>query len=329
MTSVKDIRIEAVSRSTEIDSHGRGNLEAVAAPESVTVSGWAFGKDRDAKEVEVLSNGGSMIARVPISQERPDVVSTVGDLPGALRSGFRVTLEPRLPGLHRVQLQVVFSEGPPAALGTVDLEAKLELDSSGANDGELPWVPSDTFSDHIRVLIGKEGWLFLRGDSNDAIGQLTGEVTLSEGAKQKMQIQTERRKSMAESMGCTWLTAVVPDKEALYPEFLPSEIVPVARRPVHDVLETAESVGAPMVYLLDALTAAKARGDLYIKTDTHWNHRGAFAGYAAICRHLRSLGVRLTEVSEESISWWETPVQGDLGGKLYPPPSKARISRLL
>jgi GT2 family glycosyltransferase len=297
-------------------AHVRGDLEAMADECGITVHGWAFGKDRQAVVAEILDEDGRILGRAPIGLERPDVVHGVGEVPGALRSGFMVRLEPRRPGRETLAIWIVSEAGESEALGTFAVSASF----GSSPDAEYGpgWSCSLESPDRGRVVIGRDGWLFLQEDRNDALGQHTGRVRFSPEDKESLAALLRERRAVAESYGCIWITAVVPDKEAVYAEFLPPEVTPVPRRPVHDFLEIAEAEGAPAIYLLDDLRAAKAQGDLYMKTDTHWNHRGTFVAYQAICREISARGLNLEVLDPRSISWIEQPVQGDLGSKLYP-----------
>jgi GT2 family glycosyltransferase len=294
----------------------QGDLEALADERGITFYGWAFGKDRQAVAAEVVDEAGRVLGRAPIGLERPDVVHGVGEVPGALRSGFMIRLEPRRPGRETLALRVVSEDGESETLGTFAVSGGF---GSGAHGGDGPaWLCSLDSPDRDRVVVGREGWLFLQEDRNDALGQHTGRVRFSPQEKESLALLLRERRAVIESYGCIWITAVVPDKEAVYAEFLPPEVAPVPRRPVHDFLEIAEAEGAAAIYLLDDLRAAKAQGDLYMRTDTHWNHRGAFVACGAVCREITARGMNLELVDPQSISWIEQPVQGDLGSKLYP-----------
>lgn len=297
-------------------THVQGDLEAVTDERGITVHGWAFGKDRQAVAAEVVDEAGRVLGRAPIGLDRPDVVHGVGEIPGALRSGFMVRLEPRRPGREALAIRVVSEDGGSETLGTLAVSASFG--SSLDTDDGPGWLCSIDSPDRGRVVIGRDGWLFLREDRNDALGQHTGRVKFSPEDKESLAALLRERRAVVESFGCIWITAVVPDKEAVYAEFLPPEVAPVARRPVHDFLEIAEAEGAPAIYLLDDLRAARAQGDLYMRTDTHWNHRGAFVAYGAVCREIAARSLDLEVVDPESVSWIEQPVQGDLGSKLYP-----------
>ena len=319
------IELEDVSRSPAIDDHGRGNLAAAVDARGLTIHGWTFGSERTATDVEVLA-GEEALVRMPIAIAREDVVEEFGDLPGADRSGFMLSLRPRRSGPSELLVRVLFDEGEPVELGTV--AASVELDDEAESDGPA-WVYSHSPEGLGKVLVGREGWLFLRGDSNDAIGQHTGRVRFSEADKEDLRALFERRLAVAGSAGATWLTAVVPDKEILYSEHLPAGIVPLPRRPVHDYLEIAAAAGAEALYLHEALAAAKSEGELYLRTDTHWNHRGAYVAYLAICRELERLGIPLPIVEEDWVEWWERPAAGDLGEKLANSPGSSDVRATL
>jgi alginate O-acetyltransferase complex protein AlgJ len=310
-----EVSVHDRHRSPEIDRQGRGNFEASADRHGVTVHGWTLGTERTAVAVEALDEDGNVLASGPVGLERPDVVLWVGDVPGAARSGFKLRLEPRRSGEAEVGLRVVFDVGDPATLGSLRLEA-TGFDEDGGDGPD--WVAAVDRAARKRVLEGREGWLFLRGDRNDAIGQHTGRVGFGDEDKEALKELLSGRREAVAALGATWLTAIVPDKEMAYAEFLPPEVVPVERRPIHDYLEISAAADAPAVYLLDDMRRAAASGDLYVRTDTHWNHRGAFVAYQAICRELVALGVAVETVGEDSIRWSQRPRQGDLGSKLYP-----------
>ncbi|HET7416405.1 MAG TPA: glycosyltransferase [Solirubrobacterales bacterium] len=297
-------------------SRVQGDIEALPDERGLTVYGWAFAKNRQAVAVELVDEAGRVLGEAPIGLERPDVVHGVGEVPGALRSGFMLRLAPRRPGREQLTLRVVCEGGEAEDLGAFAVAAGA-ADGPSAEDGP-GWTCSCESPDRDRVVVGQEGWLFLTEDSNDALGQHTGQVRFSPEDKEALAELLRERRAAVESRDALWLTAVVPDKEAVYAEFLPPQVVPVEHRPVHDFLEIADSVGAPAIYLLDDLRAAKGEGDLYMRTDTHWNHRGAFVAYRAVCRELALRGLDLEVLDPRSIGWIEQPVQGDLGSKLYP-----------
>jgi SGNH hydrolase-like domain, acetyltransferase AlgX len=170
-----------------------------------------------------------------------------------------------------------------------------------------------------KVLFGKGGWLFLQQDTNDVIGQHTSRVRMGRENCRAWKQVLAGRIALAERLGVTWLCQISPDKESIYPENLPTRIVPARRRPVHEFLGIAESVEAPVVYPIDELLSAKREAELYSRTDTHWNQRGSYVAYRSLCRNLAHQGLSLPRVDETTIRWKSEPALGDLGSKLHPP----------
>ena len=171
-----------------------------------------------------------------------------------------------------------------------------------------------------KVIAGKRGWLFLSNDANDVIGQHTGRVKLTaQAARRRGPCSPTKRVELMDRLGIAWVCAIVPDKEGVYPEYLPPRITPADRRPIHDLLDMAAERDAPFLYLHDAMTEAKGERPLYPLTGTHWNHLGAYAGYKAIRSHLAEGGLDTPELPPDSIKWEEYELADDLGRKFEPP----------
>ncbi len=162
-------------------------------------------------------------------------------------------------------------------------------------------------------LEGKDGWLFLHNDSNDVIGQHTGRVVLRRRQLDAWRALFQGRLDLTAELGCTWLCTIVPDKESVYTEYLPDEVVLAPRRPVDQILEVAAGLDAPVIYPLSELLEAKAERPVYSVTGTHWTHVGAHVAYETICRELSDAGVELDVIGYDEIVWreFQHPVEGD------------------
>jgi hypothetical protein len=169
-----------------------------------------------------------------------------------------------------------------------------------------------------KVLFGKDGWLFLRRDTNDVIGQQTGRVKFSRRQRREWKSVLQQRVTAIGRAGPTMECLVIPDKEFVYPEYLPDEVVPATERPVHDFLRIAEAAELPVTYALDALQEAKTGGEVYPRTDSHWSQRGAFVAYRLLCGSLLERGLAVPRLTEDDIEWSEAIAPGGLGMKLYP-----------
>ena len=137
------------------------------------------------------------------------------------------------------------------------------------------------------AMIGKNQWLYLKLDPDPPL--FTQSLSNPDLAKWKNYL--EHRKLWLAAMGIKYLFVVPPEKDSIYPEFLPSTCrLPPKELPVDQLVrylrETHSSVD--ILSLREPLLAAKPREQepLYYKQDTHWNTLGGFYGYEAIIHHL-------------------------------------------
>lgn len=139
------------------------------------------------------------------------------------------------------------------------------------------------------VIRGKDGWLFYADDGSmeDYISAAPlGEAELQVWAKTLQDTQ-----DWLEGQGITYLFTIAPDKYVLYPEMMPDGIHRLHQEWRTDALVRylAEHSTVHVLDLRPALFAAKAEERIYHRTDTHWNDRGAYAGYAAIMSRLDAM----------------------------------------
>lgn len=136
------------------------------------------------------------------------------------------------------------------------------------------------------VIIGRDGWLFYNLES--ALADYLNVAPLSEAHLAAMvRIQTERRDWLA-ARGIAYLIVFAPNKERVYPEFLPSGLAP--RQPVSrlgQLIPRLEAAGLAVLDLRQPLTAAKTAHRTYMQTDTHWNGYGGLVGASAIVAAVR------------------------------------------
>lgn len=177
----------------------------------------------------------------------------------------------------------------------------------------------------VTALIGSDGWLFLNGDSNDVLGQHTGAVVPGPEWVRGWSDVLRRRVELMAAIGAEWIYMICPDKESVFEDMLPAEVHPVARRPVHRLLELGRDAGAELIYPLEELIAARASLPVYYRTDTHWTPRAGHLAYLLLCDALAGRGVELELVSDAAIEWTEFSDLGDLGEKLDPPRPRTAI----
>jgi hypothetical protein len=322
------VRVIEVSRSSEIDEFARGDMRAHIEPHGLTLVGWVLGHGSRITEITLHTSAGQVI-RAPVDVARPDIVKAFGELPDASRSGFRIDLEPDDLGESELLIRAVLGPDRSATLGTVRVHVSARNRARASvralfdrlRNRERPpvaWTVLAPPAERHKVLHGLNGWLFLRRDPNDVIGQHTGRVRLGRRKRRMWTVLLKRRMAVLDRIGAVWLCTVIPDKNFVYPEHLPPAIVPSRRRLLHEFLDLGAGIGAPVVYGLDDLEGAKHREQLYPQTDTHWNQLGSYVVYLAICRALSESGLAVSPVPEAAIEWCKEPFAGDLGSKLYP-----------
>lgn len=304
-----------VELDPEFHQSGRGHVRGIAMPGWLAIQGWAIGHDSLPVAVELSDESGEVIGEAPIEVPRQDIAEAFAGVPGASTSGFALHLRPQGSGASKLSLTVSFEDGESVPLGTLSCEV-----TGGDSGNGLGWEPATEARESEKVLFGKEGWLYLRRDSNNILGQQTGEVKLDPEQRQRWREVLGERMAVRDRLGTTWSCVVAADKESVYPEYLPDEITPVERRPVHEFLDLAGEVGAPVSYALDRLLASKGESELYARTDTHWNYRGAYLAYLQFCEEVARQGQELEVLREDELEWVAAEVAGDLGSKVLPEP---------
>jgi len=138
------------------------------------------------------------------------------------------------------------------------------------------------------VIIGKEGWLFKK--SGLSVDSYHGGPVLSRSDLARWKNSLESRKSWLEKRGIRFLFVVPPDKQTIYPEFMPDKYNKSGEQTPGEQLSgyLSKEADIPLLSLIGPLKEAKGRGGgrLYFRHDTHWNSMGAYAGYYEIMNRL-------------------------------------------
>lgn len=164
-----------------------------------------------------------------------------------------------------------------------------------------------------RVMIGKDGWLFLTDE--DMVPQYTGAMNFSKDGLRHWIEAMEERGAWLKSKGIPFFVAIPPNKMTVYPEYLPDGI---HKLPVPTRLEQLESAAQTFknftfLSLKPEMAAAKEETALYYKTDSHWNHHGAFLGYRCIMGRIVKDFPDIVPLKESDVSLtWETSYGQDL-----------------
>lgn len=120
------------------------------------------------------------------------------------------------------------------------------------------------------ALVGADGWLY----TSEEFQTSTPAVDQADIAQKLTYIG--RVRDQLKAQGAELLVALVPSKVRTYPEHLGSLRVPAVKANLYqDFRARVLSLRIPAPDLYAALVQAKLKGDVFVRTDTHWSPFGA------------------------------------------------------
>jgi hypothetical protein len=161
------------------------------------------------------------------------------------------------------------------------------------------------------VLVGTDGWLFYTG--SQMIDRYRGELQFTETELHGWQNLLERRRDWLARRGIKYIFVLAPDKQSVYPEYLPAWLRNIGRQTKTDQFFSYMKAHST-VQLLDlrtTLLAAKKSAPVYKKTDMHWNQFGAFMACEDLIRVLAEQELpRLTPLAPDTFDHTNRLVEG-------------------
>jgi hypothetical protein len=155
------------------------------------------------------------------------------------------------------------------------------------------------------VVIGKNNWVYYTGDS--LMETYQGSVQLSETLLKAWRDELQARQDWMERRGGHYLFVITPSKQSTYPEAVPSRYVRATTTTADQLVSyLATQSSVKIVDLRETVAHAKTKGDVFWRTDSHWNDRGMYFGYAEILRRTQQWYPNLVPLAESDFR----PVQG-------------------
>lgn len=160
------------------------------------------------------------------------------------------------------------------------------------------------------VIAGKDGWLYY-GETLDDYLHIN---TLSDRSIANISHNLDMINDYCTENGAQFVFTVAPNKNSVYPQYMPSHYVESGQSGNYDRLVEAMKSKSYWVDMKETLKNTKSGIPLYHKTDTHWNNMGAYVG------HVRLMAALGKEACPAGTSWYtkNNARLGDLAAMIYP-----------
>ena len=169
------------------------------------------------------------------------------------------------------------------------------------------------------VLLGEDGWMFYTGEGN--MDDYQHARTFTPQQVQAVRANLEGIQAGLAQRGIRFLVVIAPNKESIYPEFVPESVQRGEGKARLDVW-LAGMQGSP-VQVLDlrpAMLDGKRQTQVYYRTDTHWNTYGAYLAYLEMLKPLQAEFAQMQPLALEGFDRVEQQVSGDLARMLFTRP---------
>jgi hypothetical protein len=120
------------------------------------------------------------------------------------------------------------------------------------------------------VILGKEGWLYF----DSTLDNYTGQNAMTDKELSAAAHNLELMAQYCREQGKDFVFIIAPNKNSLYPQFMPDYGVVSAEHDAQKLLSRLENT--PVIDLFSAFSSHDEI--LYFKTDSHWNSKGAALG---------------------------------------------------
>ncbi len=143
---------------------------------------------------------------------------------------------------------------------------------------------------------GRDDWLFLGNSYDRTVAKLRSDSPPPPDEVEETRALFAEIAEAAARSGTRVALLVGPNKSSVYPEYLPPELTPADSRYFEAF---ARALGAiPNLTFHDPtagfLRDKETEGELYFRTDTHWNSKGAFLAWDGL---MQELGLPVPEVA--------------------------------
>lgn len=170
-----------------------------------------------------------------------------------------------------------------------------------------------TYMESTQVLLGKNNWLFYKTElDGHPLWDYMGINHFTDEELAAIAANLVGMRDGFNALGVDFYVTALPNKEIIYEEYMPDTVARV------DTVSRAEQLANYIwdntdlvyVYPKQALLDAKAEGQIYYQTDTHWNQKGAFVGMQQLMHE--AYGVDAKDLDSVSFDITSYDLAGDL-----------------
>jgi hypothetical protein len=137
-----------------------------------------------------------------------------------------------------------------------------------------------------RVVEGQEGWLYLGDAQQGTLEKTRGLFPFTPSDAENWADQFSKVRTEVGALGADLQLVIIPDKQSVYPEFLPLWARPgdPPRKSMADLIvdELHRRETAGVLDLRTVLRAAAKDRQVFWKTDSHWSPAGAYAALESL-----------------------------------------------
>ena len=163
-----------------------------------------------------------------------------------------------------------------------------------------------------QVLDGKDGWLFYKSTTDgDSMTDYIGRERFSESFMEDTLAALGELEQKLRKAGVRFCLLMAPNKESVYPEYMPDKVFRTSDKTRTDVLMRylADRAGFPVAYPKETLLEQKRHYLLYYPMDTHWNVLGGYVGVQSV---IAAMGQETVPLSTRKIAMDGPPHRNDL-----------------
>lgn len=174
-----------------------------------------------------------------------------------------------------------------------------------------------------KVTLGKDGWYYF----NETLDDYTGRSALSDRGIYRLKKTLDLINEYAEESNIKMIFFSAPNKNSIYPQYMPWNIRKSNQPSNLDRLNEILSDSDYYLNVKDDLQelADNSTTNIYLKHDSHWNNLGALEAYNAVQRNLNSRIESFDYMPVSNTDITEIECSGDLTEMLYPSLNKTDV----